>query len=131
MKTDKAWFVEVQADVRYWEDGEINGEEDTEGKIPLRCNDSWCPVIALVDGQIQDWPSGVTARVHYKVCDAGEYWLLNEEGKRIAKWKGSYVPDKILTVGNKGYGDYIIFSIDSNGKIIGWRPPIIDDDEWK
>lgn len=127
---DKTRFIEVDAGVRYWEDGRVNGEVDEDGKIPLRVGDSWRPVIDLSDGQIQDWPAGVTAEVHYKVCDEGLYWLLDKNKQRIAKWRGYYVPDNILCVGSRGYGDYIIFKIGADGKIIGWQPPYVDDDAW-
>lgn len=128
---DKARFIEVDAGVRYWEDGYVNGVQDVDGKIPLRIGDGWRPVIDLRDGQIQGWPTGTSAEVHYKVCDAGEYWLLDETKQRIAKWGGYYVPDEFLCVGASGYGDYIIFKIAEDGKIVDWRKPYVDDDEWK
>ena len=66
-----AKFIEVEAGVRYWEDASINGVEDTDGKVPFRKGDAWCPVIELQTGQVQNWPVGVEANIHYKVCDAG------------------------------------------------------------
>lgn len=128
---NNARFIEVGADVRYWDDARLNGQEDTAGNIPLRKGDSWCPVIDLQTGEVIGWPDGVAADVHYKVCDQGEYWLLDESKQRIAKWKGYYVPDDILCVGDNGYGDYIIFKIGVDGRINGWRNPGIDDDEWE
>lgn len=127
---EKMRFIEVDAEVRYWEDGRINGEVDKDGKIPLRVGDSWCPVIDLSNGQIQDWPLGVTAEVYYKVCDAGLYWLLNSDKQRIAKWRGNYVPNDFLCVGSRGSGDYIIFKVGTDGKIIGWEVPYVDEDRW-
>lgn len=128
---EKARFIEVDAGVRYWEDALVNGQADEAGNIPLRVGDSWRPVINLKDGQIQDWPAGVTAQVHYKVCDAGMYWLLDEGKARVAKWGGYYVPDDFLCVGDRGHGDYIIFRIGEDGKIAGWQRPHIDDEDWK
>lgn len=120
-----ATFLEVEAEVRYWEDASVNGQEDAEGKlIPFRYSDKWCPVIRLADGWIVKWPEGTTADVHYKVCDAGEYWLATDTG-RVAKWAGSYVPDAFLCHGDTGYGDYIIFKVGSDGRIEGWNPPEI------
>lgn len=127
---ESARYIEVSAEVRYWEDARLNGEEDSEGKVPLRRGALWVPVIDLATGQIQGWPAGVVARIHYKVCDAGEYWLLDAERTRIAKWKGYYVPDRFLCVGDTGYGDYIIFNVQEEGRIQGWVQPYVDADEW-
>lgn len=126
----KATYIEVEAEVRYWEDATINGQEDTEGKlIPFRFGKQWCPIIRLEDGRIIGWPEGTTADIHYKVCDQGEYWLSDESGKN-AKWRGYYVPDKFLCHGNTGYGDYIIFKVGPDGLIQGWTRPEIDPDQW-
>lgn len=121
-----AAYIEVAADVRYWEDASINGQEDTDGKIPLRKNDSWCPVIELATGSVSNWPVGMSADIHYKVCDAGEYWLLDSDGQRIGKWAGYYVPNDFLCVGDNGYGDYIIFNIGADGLIKNWKQPEIE-----
>jgi hypothetical protein len=122
--------LEVEAEVRYWEDALIDGVEDTEGKIPLRDGDCWRPIINLATGFIKDWPQGITANVHYKVCDQGQYWLLDAEGRRVAKWKGYYVPDSLLCPNGDGYGDYIILRIEQDGHINSWRSAI-DSDEWE
>lgn len=128
---ENARFIKVSAEVRYWEDTYLNGEEDTEGKIPLRMGKNWTPVIDLDNGRVMDWPEGITADVHYKVCDQGEYWLLDRVGNEIAKYKSHYVPDDILCVGDNGYGDYIIFNIGGDGLIANWRKPDIDPDQWE
>jgi len=124
-------FIKISADVRYWEDATLNGCEDEQGEMPLRNGNSWEPVINLETGSIDCWPAGVTADVHYKVCDAGEYWLLDENKKPFAKWSGYYVPDDILCVGCNGYGDYIIFKVGSDGFIIGWQRPLLEPHEWE
>lgn len=126
-----AAYIEVKAEVRYWEDAKVNGEQDDAGDlIPLRTGVDWRPVIRLADGVIQEWPSGTTADVHYKVCDQGEYWLLDAGRKRIAKWGGYYVPDEFLCHGDRGYGDYIIMCIGEGGGVVGWTPPAVDSSEW-
>lgn len=127
----RAKYIEVEAGVRYWEDASVNGAEDTEGKIPLRDGDAWKPVINLDSGQVLDWPAGTEADIHYKVCDAGLYWLQDEAGKRIASWNGYYVPNDFLCIGDNGYGDYIIFRIGADGIIKGWKRPAIDNEEWE
>lgn len=121
--------IRVRAEVRYWEDATVNGTEDTEGTlIPLRQESCWEPAIELESGRVLDWPEGTTADVHYKVCDAGEYELLDADGNVVAK-KNGYVPD-MLSVGDSGYGDYIIMKIGPDGMIEGWSPPVIDPDLW-
>jgi hypothetical protein len=125
-----ATYIEVEAEVRYWEDASVNGQEDTDGTLmPFRFGDKWCPVIQLADGWIVNWPEGTTADVHFKVCDQGEYWLATEEG-RVAKWRGHYVPDEFLCHGDTGFGDYIIFKVGADGKIEGWQKPEIEADSW-
>jgi hypothetical protein len=127
----QAQFIEVSAGVRYWEDARLNGQEDTEGKVPLRNGDRWTPVIDLEGGQIQDWPQGVIADIHYKVCDDGDYWLLDSSKVRLAKWRGYYVPDSLLCVNDKGFGDYIIFKVTSDGRILNWKKPHLNPDQWQ
>ncbi len=137
----KATYIEVRAQVRYWEAATINGAEDTDGTLtPFREGDSWCPVIRLSDGVVMGWPNGMTADIHFKVCDAGEYWLLDENRIRIGKWAGYYVPNDFLCHGDQGYDDYIIFCVNENGHIKSFKCPEIvwacacgDEDErgWK
>ncbi len=124
-------FLQVEAEVRYWEDATVNGVQDDEGSlIPLRRGDLWCPVIRLRDGQIMEWPAGVVASIHYKVCDQGQYWLWDAAGSRVAEYNGDYVPDSFLCHGDRGYGDYIIFDVGGDGMIQGWAKPKPDPDDW-
>jgi hypothetical protein len=126
-----ARYIKVAAAPRYWEDATINGEADEDGsRVPHRTGELWLPIIDLKEGRLLDWPVGVEARIHYKVCDAGEYWLLDENRQRIAKWKGFYVPDEFLCHGDNGHGDYIIFKVGPDGVITGWQRPGIDADQW-
>jgi len=127
----KPIYIEVRAEVRYWEDALVNGVEDVNGTlIPFRELDLWTPVIRLVDGLVINWPDGMIADIHYKVCDQGEYWLQNVGGRRLSKWRGDYVPDKFLCHDDEGYGDYIIFKVGGDGFIINYRAPEIDESRW-
>ncbi|WP_148265617.1 hypothetical protein [Bordetella avium] len=124
--------LQVQAEVRYWEGATVNGQEDIDGSlIPLRVGNCWAPTIELETGKIRNWPAGTAAEIYYKVCDQGEYWLVNEAGERIAKWASHYVPDELLCVGDQGHGDYIILKVAGDGHIQGWTTPILDPDEWR
>lgn len=129
---EKPIYIEVRANVRYWEDAFVNGQPDELGTlIPFRVDDSWRPIIRLADGQVQDWPNDKSADVHYKVCDDGQYWLLDADRRRIAKWSGDYVPDEFLCHdGDEGFGDYIIIRINRQGFVSGWSVPQIQPDQW-
>lgn len=112
-------YLLVEANVRYWEDATINGEEDSEGTLtPFREDDCWCPTIELDTGVIENWPSGVIAHIHFKVADQGVYSLLDANRNEVRTIEG-YVP-KIMCPGENGYGDYIIMDIDGSGLIDKW-----------
>ncbi len=120
IKEFDAKYLVVDAEPRYWEDATVNGKEDTYGTmIPCRKGDDWCPVIDIDNGQIINWTLGVTAKVHYKVCDAGVYELRTSDNILITR-KDVYVPT-CLSPGGNGYGDYIIMNIDENGVIENWK----------
>jgi hypothetical protein len=113
-------YLKVNVGVRYWEDATVNDQEDTNGDlIPFRKDDRWKILIDVETGIIKEWPAGITADIHYKVCDDGIYKLLDEEA-RILRWKEGYVP-KILDLYKDSYGDYIIMKIDSDGMIRDWN----------
>lgn len=113
-------YLQVLAGVRYWEDSSVDGQEDTNGDlIPCRESDTWKPLIELETGKIINWKQGITADIHYKVCDDGVYQLLNEE-KIIIKEIDGYVPT-IMSPKSSGYGDYIIMDIDKDGIISNWN----------
>ncbi|MBB5021952.1 HepT-like ribonuclease domain-containing protein [Desulfurispira natronophila] len=104
-----------------------------ETKIPGLKNEIWELKIRVSDGVVIDWPEGVSADIYMKVCDSGEYFLLNEYNRIIAKWVSGYVPDDILSIEDKGYGDYIIFIINENGAIENWlwEEGKIDPQDWE
>lgn len=128
----KATYLRVEAYIRYWEDATVDGEPDQSGtRIPFRVHSAWCPRIRLSDGVVMDWPPGMEASIHYKVCDEGQYWLQDAEGKDIAKYRDDYVPTAFLCHGDQGWGDYIIFDIGPDGKIVGYEVPDIDPADWE
>lgn len=129
----EATYIEVEAEVRYWEDATVNGTPEDNDKPTIFgvVGNLWKVRIELSDGIIVDWPEGMEASVHYKVCDQGEYWLLDTSGKRVAKWKGHYVPGDFLCHGDEGYGDYIILEVAIGGGIVGYEQPEIDPEQWR
>lgn len=136
-----AKFIKVDAGVRYWQDAEVNGNDDIDftetngiGAPAIPCavrvkeepqehllsdHYRWQPVIDIEEGRILDWPKGVTANVHYKICDNGTYEILDAEKNVIAS-ADSYVPD-VLCPAEEGYGDYIIMTVLEDGTIEDWK----------
>lgn len=123
--------IHVCAYVRYWEDGTVNGErdvdlyenEDATPKMPCakKENDEWywCPEIDVETGQILNWEKGVTANIHYKVCDEFAcivYDANNEEVRNYCE----YVP-RFMCPKAEGYGDYIIMDVNEEGFIQNWN----------
>ena len=115
----KGEILKCRLGVRYWGDSSVNGVEDTNGDLmPCIVNGSWCPEINVNTGQILNWEKGKEANIHYKVCDDGDYMLLDDRGFEIAS-NDSYVID-CLCPKEQGYGDYVIMDIDSDGHILGF-----------
>lgn len=131
LKVEKEFDVKelhVEAGVRYWEDAEVNGVEDTDGDlIPCREGDDWKPIIDVETGIIKNWVQGTTADIHYKVCDDGKYTLVDEKGESIISVQDYVISD--LAIGESGFGDYIIMKVDETGKIENWNPSFEDFQE--
>ncbi|BBU58558.1 hypothetical protein KU6B_48230 [Mameliella alba] len=107
--------------VRYWEDGEVNGKEDDDNSpvMPFALGNTWKITIDLETGRIDDWPEGVAAKTHYKVCDDGFYSLIGKDGSVVASLDG-YVPSMLAPNGG-GFGDYVILNIRPDGSIENFR----------
>ena len=117
-------FLVAEMQVRYWEDGIVNGDRDDEDSptMPFASGEMWRIIVDLETGKILHWPTGVTAETHFKVCDAGVYRLLKEDGT-IVKEVECYVPTMLAPNGG-GFGDYVILKIDGTGQIDGWTPDL-------
>ena len=123
-------YLAVEAEPRYWEDTTVNGIADENGSlIPCKAGALWKPIIELSSGKIINWEIGKSADIHYKVCDQGEYFLLDANQNKIKKYYDYYVPDEVLCVDNEGYGDYIIMSVGADGVIKNYKP-IIEENKW-
>ncbi len=101
--------IKISAAVRY-------DEEVIPNDFPFRTGDLWNITVDGDTGKIRDWPKGFSAHVHMKVCDEGNYWLLDKDGKELAHRDG-YVPSCIPG----SYGDYIEFEIDGDGTVAKWK----------
>ena len=122
-----ATHLKCQIGVRYWEDGKVDGKEDSYGElIPLRNGDMWNITINLETGEVQNWPKGTKVETYYKVCDDGVYTLLDQDGKELLAHEG-YVP-KALQINDEGYGDYIIITINEDGLIENWDAESLNDE---
>lgn len=123
-------YLKAKCGVRYWEDATVNGEEDKDGVlIPCREGDYWCPIIDIETGLITNWLKGHEASIHYKVCDDGEYSLLDSNMGEIITI-ADYVP-KMLCPKRDGYGDYVIMDVDRDGKIIDWVADLTEFEEFE
>lgn len=106
---------------RYWEDSEVNGEEDDaeDPKMPHidehLGEKAWHIIINLDTGQICNWPKGTTAHIHYKSCDENYIDILDDRLGVVKEYEG-YVPN-FLCPNGEGYGDYVKMDIDENGFI--------------
>ena len=112
----------VKARVRYWEDSEVNGENDTENgdNVPCKSGDLWTPHIEIETGKILNWKQGVKAEIHYKVADCCGFELYDINGIKVLSAEDGYVP-RTLCPKENGHGDYIIMDIDENGIIADWN----------
>lgn len=92
------------------------GTEDMPMDFPLRDDELWSAVIDVDTGIIQDWPNGQSGEFYMKVCDSGEYYLMNGDAETVAEIK-DYVPHGLIP---GEYGDYVNFKINSGGRINNW-----------
>ena len=121
--------IHVSAYVRYWEDSEVNGESDVDlyenknatPKMPCAQKEDdewyWCPEIDVETGKILNWEKGVTAKIHYKVCDEFACVVYDVNNEEVCDYY-EYVP-RFMCPQEEGYGDYIIMNINEDGFIEG------------
>lgn len=114
----KPKYLSINAHIRYQEDAYVNGiQEDPRpapSAMPGMEGDRWRMVIDLDLCRVVGWPKGTYANIHYKVCDEGEYELLDADKKVIERHCG-YVPRGVSPDGD---GDYIVLLINQNGCVL-------------
>lgn len=116
-----AYYLGVNATVRYTDDSFVNGISDVNKDMPFLSHNEeygwlWTPVIDIKTGKIKDWPEGVEANIHYKTCDENILTLYDSKMNKLGVYEG-YVP-KILCPKEKGYGDYILMDVEKDGSIL-------------
>lgn len=124
-----ATTILVDTYVRRWEDTDVNGQPDNGyvPKIPCAVKSAnsgiyyWKPVIDIETGQILNWQQGVTANVHYKVCDEFACKVIEQIAgiTNLIKDYDGYVPN-FMCPKEEPDGDYIVMDIDENGYIKDW-----------
>lgn len=139
--------IEVDTEVRYWEDADVNGVPDIDfyeskgiGTPRMPCavqvkkkaeksiysdHWHWRPIIDIESGKVINWVEGVEARVHYKVCDMFACTIKNVEGNAIIEYE-DYVP-RFMCPADEGYGDYIIMNISKEGYIQDWQTSLVQE----
>ena len=142
--------VHVSAGVRYWNDCSystdngktwIEAEDDSDEEsnkfmkiipcvkwrpevyYPEKYAYYWDFVIDIDTGKIENWPAGFCISTHFKVCDDGEYTILDSNDNIV--WNSLstddyYVPN-FLAIEDHGYGDYIFIDVDGEGNINNWN----------
>ena len=139
-------YLRIDVGPRYWEDASIKFEDKWEDdvdyleqkkgvcpKMPFAVKDEtktyveyrWQITIDLENVRVLEWPQGVEARVFYKVCDDGTYYLLDGD-KNVLKEVNCYVPDMLSYI-DDGYGDYIDMKIDGDGNLVGFPKENMDN----
>ena len=85
-------------------------------------------------GKVVDFKANAEIDIFDKCVDEGTYILYDEDMNPITEYEG-YVPN-ILEVNENGYGDYLNFTINTDGTIKNWGKHINGlsstiFDEWK
>lgn len=125
VEVDVKW-LQIICPFHYANDIEINGIqfEDDDSEIiglPLFENGEWNVKIDIDNGTIQDWEIGKSVSIYSKLRDEGNYFVMDGDYNEIAVIKQNYVPDCLGE-----YGDYLILSIDENGKVENFKFNIDD-----
>lgn len=76
--------------------------------------------IRISDGKIMNWPDNTTGSFRtIKLVDTGDYEVTDAAGNSLERFTG-YVPE-VLSIEDKGWGDYLEFDVETDGKIKNWK----------
>ncbi len=109
-KEVEAVWLKLEVAVRY-------DDEDIPYDFPFRNGNSWAVTIEIDKGRIMSWPKGYKYDLHMKVCDQGNYYLLDDNDEELASIEDDYVPNDLIP---GSYGDYIELNINEDGYITNW-----------
>ena len=90
--------------------------EDIPNDFPGREGDILTITIDLdgdTFGHVRDWPHPLTADLHMRVTDKGQYYLLDADDRVIAQRVDDYVPSCVCV----SYNKYFDLCVDPNGKV--------------
>lgn len=99
--------------------------DEEELPVPMINGDNWKVVVDIETGKIRDWPTGEQRDYYWKICDAGTYYLLDENETVLSSIVNNYVPNSLLP---GEWGDYLDLKINADGVITNWYAnPSADD----
>ena len=127
----KRKYLKVVIPVDWWiEDVSINDltfvEDETEKfkqTFPtLFDDDNFVLNINLETGHIENWPGSTTGGDFrtVKLVDIASYYIIDENGDMVEDYERAYVPE-VLSIVEKGFGDYLEFYVTPAGGIEAWE----------
>ena len=127
----KRKYLKVVIPVDWWiEDVSINDltfDEDETEKFKqtfpsLFDDDNFVLNINLETGHIENWPDSTTGGDFrtVKLVDIASYYIIDENGDLVEDYERAYVPE-VLSIVEKGYGDYLEFNVTPAGDIEAWK----------
>lgn len=92
--------------------------------------DKTCLIFDLYEKKLFDWEDKVGKSFNFfmKIVDMGIYVLMDDDFNEVSVING-YVPNKVVPP-TDGFGDYIDFTIDNNGKVSWYDYDKIDFSEF-
>ena len=139
IKPEDVFYLKLNAYVRYWEDSEVNGEDDysrkdlEDGKklkMPFASKDGeyWQPLIDVKRLRIADWPEGMTADIQYKVCDECDFSCLGKDMNKLCRYMPeNYVPKFLQYYDDFKDGDYIVMKVGEDGSLQDFPMECLED----
>ena len=127
----KRKYLKVVIPVDWWiEDVSINDltfDEDETEKFKqtfptLFDDDNFVLNINLETGHIENWPGSTTGGDFrtVKLVDIASYYIIDENGDMVEDYERAYVPE-VLSIVEKGFGDYLEFYVTPAGDIEAWE----------
>jgi len=92
--------------------------DEEELPVPMLNGDTWKVIVDIDSGEIRDWPKGEEREYYWKICDAGSYYLLDENEEVALSITENYVPNNLLP---GEWGDYLSLKINKDGVITNWH----------